>query len=358
MSNKPPKLHRRTVSAAALLATSAILISPAPAVAQERAPQEPEITAERIPFSELNIDQSPSENLEAVSLALDNADRSARGVEADELNYAVIDDPTRPGGEIEVVWDDGIIPASVDVAYADFGEDGGQSGIGVLIEEDPEAIAGKTAPSSTDTPIAIPDNMYLDHRFCLDFFYEPAYPADQDAPSTNQEHHLTTCYEKFAESGTNLWGYYRRAIWTNAVGSEVLYRPRLVDFSARTQPWNGTEGSVDRMVDWAPISPESACTPGASVTIGAAGTGLTFPTTDCQDTWIDAIPNQGKLGQIFEGELRRQKTLDYGMLFEADNSSVVPRLSDYAWAEVNHRGPQGTTVEDFTLWTDLGWVPW
>jgi len=112
------------------------------------------------------------------------------------------------------------------------------------------------------------------------------------------------------------------------------------------------------MVDWAPISPESSCTPGTSVTIGAGGTGLTFPINDCQDPWIDAIPNQGKLGQIFEGEVRRQKTLDYGMLFEADNTAVVPRLSDHAWAEVNYRGPQGTTREDFTLWTDLGWVPW
>ncbi|KOX12479.1 hypothetical protein ADL05_21640 [Nocardiopsis sp. NRRL B-16309] len=340
-----------------MISATAILASSAPAMAQERSPEEPEITAERIPISELDINSSPSENIEAVSLALDNDDRAARGVEADELNYAVIDDPTRPEGEIEVVWDDGIIPASVDIAHADFGEYGGQRGVGVLIEEDPEnAPSGVTR--SSDNPIAVPDNMYLDHMFCLDFFYEPDYPADEDEPSTNQEHHLTTCYEKYAEAGTDLWGYYRRATWTNAIGSEVLYKPRLVDFSARTQPWEGTEGHVQRMVDWAPVAPESSCTAGASVTIGAGGTGLTFPTSNCQDTWVDAIPSQGKMGQIFEGEVRRQKTLDYGMLFEADNTSVVPTLSDYAWAEVNYRGPQGTTGEDFTLWTDLGWVPW
>ncbi|MEU3308417.1 hypothetical protein [Nocardiopsis sp. NPDC006832] len=350
-------LQIRMASVFSLIAASAILASSAPLMAQEKEPEDPEITAQRIPFSELNINSSPSEDIEAVSLALDNTDRSARGVEAEELNYAVIDDPTRPEAEIEVVWDDGIIPASVDVAHADFGEYGGQRGVGVLIEEAPESITSEVARSS-DTPIAVPENMYLDHRFCLDFFYEPDYPADEDAPSTNQQHHLTTCYEKFAEAGTDLWGYYRRATWTNAIDDNGQYFPRLVDFSARTQPWEGTEGHVQRMVDWAPISPESSCTSGASVTIGAGGTGLTFPTSDCQDTWIDAIPNQGKMGQIFEGEARRQKTLDYGMLFEADNTSVVPTLSDYAWAEVNYRGPQGSTGKDFTLWTDLGWVPW
>lgn len=337
----------------------AFLLSSAPATAEENTPDQPVITSERIPFSDLNVDTSPSENTEAVALALDNTDRSARGAGAEDVNYAVVEDPTGAGGDIEIVWDEGIIPASLDVTYADFGDHGGQTGIGVLIEEDSAAPKGEALQSSESNSVAIPENMYMDHRFCLDFFYEPAYAADPDAPSTNQKHHLTTCYEKFAEAGTDLWGYYRRATWTNAIpNSELAMSPRLVDFSARTQPWNGDEGSVDRMVDWAPISPESTCTPGTSVSIGVDGTGITFPTTDCEETWVDAIPNQGKMGQIFEGEVRRQKTLDYGMVFEADNTTVVPKLADYAWAEVNHRGPQGRPEEQFILWKDLGWVPW
>lgn len=200
--------------------------------------------------------------------------------------------------------------------------------------------------------------MYLDHRFCLDFFYEPAYHVDEDAPESNQEHHLSTCYEKFAESGTDLWGYYRRATWTNATAATSPISPQIIDFSARTQPWKESEGDVERMVDWAPTDPENKCTSGASMTIGTEPVKLTFPTSDCDQTWVDAIPSQGKLGQIFEGTASRQKTLDYAMLFEATNSSVVPKMSDYAWAEVRHRGPQGVTQTDTTLWTDNGWVPW
>lgn len=345
------------ISAAIALSLTLAAAVPASALEHSSPEADPEITSSRIALEDISVVSSPSEGIDAVELSLASPERASWNATAEDVNYAKIDDPTAGGGEIEVVWDVGITPTSIDVAYADFGEYGGQTGFGALVEEDSDALEPRAV--ANENPIAEAEGMYLDHRFCLDFFYEPKYSPDQDVPESNQKHHLTTCYEKFAEEGTDLWAYYRSAMWTNAIpNSETAIAPQIIDFSARTQPWNGDEGFVRRMVDWAPKAPETNCAPGSQVNIGVGGTGITFPTNDCDHTWIDAIPTQGKMGQIFDGTEPRQKTLDYGMLIEANSPSLIPKLADYTWTEVRHRGPQGVTDNDIILWQDLGWVPW
>ncbi|PRY02559.1 hypothetical protein CLV72_1011161 [Allonocardiopsis opalescens] len=176
---------------------------------------------------------------------------------------------------------------------------------------------------------ATPNGMYLYSNDCFTGYFAPQFPSDHD-------HHMVTCYEKYAEAGTREWAYNRWGLWTTA-DADLNVRTALIDYTLRSRPWQGTGARISRMNDYEPRSPSTQCNPGANVDVGFNGTGISIPIDNCEDVVV--LPDTGarSMGVDYDPPFIRsgdQRALDFGMHVTARDTTTVPLYADYVWAEV------------------------
>lgn len=166
---------------------------------------------------------------------LDEAARNGRLVDLAQVRVATVTDPH--AGQIDLVWDDGGTPQYVGVTSRSSAGNN-QVGLGAVFSE-PE-VQMPPAPSAGGLGYESGydlKNMYeYGSPGCRTVYFNPRYPSVGD-----EDHWTTTCYQKFAQSGTDRWIYNRWALWDQAEPHWAV-RAETIDFTTRSRPWSGHEG--------------------------------------------------------------------------------------------------------------------
>jgi hypothetical protein len=178
---------------------------------------------------------------------------------------------------------------------------------------------------------------------------------------------MTTCYQKYAKSGSDLWAYNRYTNFNIAdTASSFPYdsaRAAFQDFTIRARPVSGTNSNFYALRDWAPREGEVNCSNPGSVTVGTQSFNISIPIDQCTstDTLVSEGGNAFHFGRDFDGlapEEQGAMTLDAAIAFQAANTTVVPSFADYDWVEIDfcqiHIAGQACGSNDYYQW-DSGW---
>ncbi|WP_152442453.1 hypothetical protein [Nocardiopsis kunsanensis] len=223
---------------------------PTSAFAQEKG----DISVAQIDMQQLNGAANPDGETASESKVKDYLASQARQgnlVDEKEVMSASVESPL-DGSSVDLVWNDSMSPTEMNLSLLEGeGEKASQVGLGVAMKHNEVDMDG-----TRETPIGMGygaasdiDGMYLFSQDCFNAYFGPNYDTVDD-----EDHYMTTCYQKFAESGTVNWVYNRWGHWETAEPVTGDYA-RNIDFSMRTRPWEGREDEFERMVDWAPREP-------------------------------------------------------------------------------------------------------
>jgi hypothetical protein len=357
-------LHSGKLKAIAPFAASAFLLGLAPAAQAEEA----DPGFELVSTSTVTLEEAMQQDRITTFAANDAietyvTEQAAEGREVDPENVTAIEfeEPTT-GEQVTAVWDDGLTPTRFDTATAQYSEGHEQVAYGVGVELDPAEAASSDVSTSSNFGVET-EGMAEEGDACVRIEFTPDYATE---PGTRENHVLVSCYEKYRSLEIETpdardWAYYRYGNFTTAEPRfpEVVPEPRIVDFSLRTQPWEGNaDEDVRRMTGFAPQTPSNDCNVGNQLQLTVGPASLTFPTLQCDNLRVDIKPNAGAYGLIFDGSETVQIANSYAMALEATAAGREVVMSDYAWAEVNYGGGSGPIWEDAYIWTDGGWTPW
>lgn len=268
---------------------------------------------------------------ERVRAYLEEAAREGRLVDVARVRVATLRDPA--AGQIDLIWDDLAEPQYVGVTDRTDGADAGQTGVGVVFAERESAVPG--TPTAAGLGYEAGYNLRGMYQYgntgCRTVRFDPKY-------SSSSDHWTTTCYQKFAQSGTNRWIYNRWALWNRAKPDSGT-RAENVDFTTRSRPWAGHEYKVVALDGWTPAAGTSQCAETLSYDLHVtSGVSVTIPLHRCSVTTVLPEANKRSMGMDWNGRSQNQLYEDYGMAIRADSTATVPIFADYLWAEVQYCG--------------------
>ncbi|CAM3957529.1 hypothetical protein NOGI109294_20230 [Nocardiopsis gilva] len=353
--------HRKNMALVGASAALIALVGSIPASADEKSgwstPEVAHISGDELMNAQdSSVDGRASNASGRLESFLDEQAKLGNLLDASEVESASIKNPL-DGRKIDIVWSDALRPTEMNLSSREGPKENVAAGMGIAVSNNPEVEQDK-APASTATGAGYgsgtPNGMYLQANDCLTAYYEPQFESEDD-------HHMVTCYEKFAESGTREWVYNRWSLWTTAqIGDGGIDGKAVpIDYTIRSRPWRGTSGRISKMNDFAPRSPETNCSPGASFTLGYAGSGVTIPMENCEG--VKTLPDTGAKSMGVDWDPGNnnavQLGLDFGMQVTARDSEVVPTWADYVWAEVQSCGIICTPLDPSYSYvhTDSGW---
>ncbi|MEV7098018.1 hypothetical protein AB0M80_34740 [Amycolatopsis sp. NPDC051045] len=271
-----------------------------------------------------------------------------------DVSVALVDNPLS-GGKIGLVWERGSAPARLDVFRA-ARADGStvDEGLAAAFTEtgasEPAAHGNGFGYSPGINPAG---NMYLYSDGCRTIFFVPDYAA-------NRDHKTTTCFQKWAEHGTDQWIYNRWAEFLQGNPSDTLLdHARTVDFTIRSRPWAGQESKVNRISTWTPLGGGKSCSEVLNFSLTLGSVGLSVPVHQCETRTSLANATAKSMGVDWDGSTSSQLFLDFGLGLHAANSTVVPVYADYVWAEVQHCEDSDCLVgawhSQYLTWRESGW---
>jgi len=292
----------------------------------------------------------PVERARIDAYVLDNA-RRGRIVDASVLRVASGTEPST-GARITSVWESSYQPREFRVAVARTAT-AGASGFGAAYADvDAAAGLGATLAGGFGFAGAVStSNMYLQDHGCATTFFVPDYTSPSD-------HVLTSCFEKWAQSGTNRWIYNRWGLFTQAPDYwwDILTEPLTNDFTLRSRPWKGLESRVSSIGGWIPLVGGSTCTNVANLSVSVgSNVSITVPIHQCEG--LETLPNatQHSMGLDWDGWTGDQRFLDFALALYAANNTVVPVYADYSWATVNYCVQLAVCIDENLLTKDTGW---
>jgi hypothetical protein len=283
---------------------------------------------------------------------LDRESREGRLLNDSDVTVTTLPDPFRSGRTVDVAWSGARPPADVALQWLDDGKAGGAQAIGVkpavndaIVTSAPGVAAGG---SGYDTAVS-PSNMYRQNNGCVTVWFNAAY--------SSQDHQLVSCFEKWAQPGTNHWIYNRWGLWTRATDPGGYAETR--EFTVRSRPWKGQESRLTQLNSWQPAGPSSTCQELGALKIGGTYSGVTgeisVPIRTCSNTILKVDPSTRMIGIGIEGsESGRQMRVDVAGDYKASNSSVVPTWADYTWVQVDYC-PQPFRCHEYWLNKESGW---
>ncbi|MGX6605137.1 hypothetical protein ACWKSP_23825, partial [Micromonosporaceae bacterium Da 78-11] len=263
--------------------------------------------------------------------------RGGKPVNAGTVKVATVPDPLQSGKEVTVAWTGDQPPADIAMQAVTAPNGSGAGAIGVKFGDEtqappaqaPKADAPVTSGGSGYTAGLNAKNMYLYGNDCTTVFFNAAWAG-------GNRHQVITCYEKWAQSGTDHWVYNRWGLFTRATGGSVAAKTK--EFTIRSRPWKG-DPSVRKLNKWAPEGPSSTCTDRGNITLGGTYSGVTgqvaIPIRTCNTTLIKSDTSAKMIGIGQEGsDVGQQVRLDVAGDFNAKDKKVIPVWADYVWAEV------------------------
>jgi len=270
-----------------------------------------------------------------------------------DVNVAIVDNPLS-GGRIGLVWEHGSAPVRVDVFRA-ARPDGSTAdeGLAAAFTETAESEPAASGSGFGYSPGINPVGMYPYSDGCRTIFFVPDYAA-------NRDHKTTTCFQKWAEHGTDQWIYNRWAEFLQGDPSDSLFdHARTVDFTIRSRPWAGQESKVNRISTWTPLGGGKTCSEVLNFSVTLGSVGLSVPVHQCETRTSLANATAKSMGVDWDGSTSSQLFLDFGLGLHAANSTVVPVYADYVWAEVQHCEDSDCLVgawhSQYLTWRDSGW---
>ncbi len=235
----------------------------------------------------------------AVALAGASADLKARAsafmaqrardgvlVDSKDVRVAHIQDP-QTGANIEQVFTSNIEPNLIRVTKQDSTDNSGghavDMGLGVAYNEVPGTSPTLSAGAGSGSAVST-NGMYLYSTACVQTFWTPGY-----ATVNNNDHASTSCFQKYAKSGSNVWAYNRWAVFTAAQPSYSGEYIRIMDYTIRSRPWNTQTTQFTGLLDWQPRSGSVSCSEN-DLTVSASGVSYTAPMYSCSQDFI-VYPN-------------------------------------------------------------------
>jgi hypothetical protein len=343
------------LAALALVAGLALSASPAFAAADASAPPVKVARFDRAALAKAT--QPASQRARAsgrsetrITRYLNEQARSGRLVDRGALKMALVPSPFADG-EIGVIWDDASVLDKLDVFKQEDAEQG-QVGIGAVFGESPASAGAKGAVAAGGFGYGAgfnPRGMYKYSSGCRTVFFNAPYPSSED-------HWTTTCYQKWAQSGTRNWIYNRWAVWNKAQPTYSWDWNWTTDFTIRSRPWAGYESRVSGIQDWTPAYGSGSCGDVGNVTLSIGGASLTIPLHKCQSQQVLPNATAHSMGIDWDGTTTGQLYLDFGLELVAANSTTVPIYADYVWATVKYCQAICAVPSFQNLkWTDSGW---
>ncbi|GHD37967.1 hypothetical protein GCM10007147_46090 [Nocardiopsis kunsanensis] len=206
----PPKKVNVTVIASITVASA--FMFPTSAFAHEKG----DISVAQIDMQQLNGAANPDGETASESKVKDYLASQARQgnlVDEKEVMSASVESPL-DGSSVDLVWNDSMSPTEMNLSLLEGeGEKASQVGLGVAMKHNEVDMDG-----TRETPIGMGygaasdiDGMYLFSQDCFNAYFGPNYDTVDD-----EDHYMTTCYQKFAESGTVNWVYNRWGHWETA----------------------------------------------------------------------------------------------------------------------------------------------
>lgn len=288
--------------------------------------------------------------------------RSNRLLDAAEVQAVVLPSPLG-GGDLSIAWDGARMPASVDLRRAQFKDGSVDDAMKMILT--PEPADETTAPAIGSAsggfgfgPGVNPSGMYRYSGGCQTVTWPPSYRADSSTPN-RRTHRASTCYEKWAKSGTDKWIYNHWSDFLQAESTSSLDYAKTVDYTIRSRPWKGEESKVLRMTNYTIPQSSTNCSDIGNVSLTVTGGSVSIPLHKCNKTTVVAYADRKELAMDWSGSTTGQLFLDEALAFDASNSSVVPVFADYVWAEVQYCEDVDCLVgryhSDIAGWWDEGW---
>ncbi len=179
----------------------------------------------------------------------------------------------------------------------------------------------------------ISNNLNIVSSDCNTIYFTPEY-------SSNFNHRLSTCYEKWQQTNSNNYIYNRWAWFKRATPVASQRYSAVLDFTIRSKPWKGYENRIARMTGHTPAVSQNSCSTTATVSLGYGAATLNIPIHRCSYTEALEEFNEHSGGIDWNGQTTKQLYLDFGMKIESNGSS--PIFADYAWVEI---------CDSLTSWT-------
>ena len=227
-------------------------------------------------------------------------------------------------GDVTIVAPEGYAPVAVETAQVEV--DGGvNSGLGVAMAETGE-IAQPTSGSGFGFSGGVSARgMSRLGGTCATQYFDPAYPS-----KGNEDHRLTTCWEKWKSNSSSNYVYNRWAYFTKAPSAIGSSKTR--DFTIRSRPWKGTESRVTSMTGHTP-APSGSCGSSANFSLSAGPASISIPIHKCASLKTLEDANRKSGGIDWNGETSSQLFLDFAMGLTATST---PTYADYSWMEVQY----------------------
>lgn len=311
-----------------------------PASAQEPASDvhEAVFTGEEILNQQL--DPADAEAAEQSQKLLDLNARGGMLTDAARISTAILEHPA-DGSPISVSWEGDRNPEELFIGRVTTETEetaGGSDAVGLISStEAPEPTSLMSGGSGFGGATMLNSGMYLATSGCSLIQFTPGWSNPED------EHAMTTCYQKFALSGSDLWAYNR---YTNFnIAAQTTSWPYLdlnagfVDFTIRARPVSGTDSNFHSLRDWAPRDADINCPNAGSANLGVSGFNLSIPIDQCSntETFVGENGSLFHFARDYDGpspEGQETMTLDAAIAFQAANTTVIPSFADYDWVEI------------------------
>jgi hypothetical protein len=256
-------------------------------------------------------------------------------VDSKQVKVAHTEDP-QTGANVEQVFTSNIEPSLIRVAKQDITDNSGghatDMSLGVAYNEVPgtsptlETGAGSGSAVSTT-------GMYLYSNACVQTYWTAGYATVNNADQTS-----TSCFQKYAKSGSNVWAYNRWGVFTSAQPSGSSALTRIMDYTIRSRPWNTQTSQFTGLVDWQPRSGSTSCSE-IPLTVSYSGVSATANMYSCDQNFI-VYPNASTRSMGAEQDNlptgQRQVEDDFGMIYTTATKTDAPAMADYQWATVRY----------------------
>lgn len=210
-------------------------------------------------------------------------------VDSKQVKVAQVEDP-QSGAKIEQVFTSNIEPNLIRVVRQDITDSSGghavDTSLGVAYNEVPgtsptlDTGAGSGGTVSTN-------GMYLYSNACVQTYWTPGYST-----VGNADHTSTSCFQKYAQHGTNVWAYNRWGIFTAAQPSDSGELVRIMDYTIRSRPWNTQTSQFTGLVSWQPRTGSTDCSE-IPLTVSFSGVSATADMYSCNQNLHDHHRHRG-----------------------------------------------------------------
>ncbi|GIF08484.1 hypothetical protein [Actinoplanes siamensis] len=278
---------------------------------------------------------------------VDKLARAGRLTDTAQVQVAAVPDPNIAGAEVNLLWDEGKAPHKVTVAKV--AEDGKETPVGFgSIFLDTQTDEQVTPAGDGYDYGTAPKNMYRYKYGCIEQYWESTGVDD---------HYLWSCWEKWAEKGTNHWIYNRFGRFSRA---DYSWIPYTREFTIRSRPWAGSD-AITALNSATPTASATNCEATQTVTLGFTRAGVSgqlgIPLHRCDSVNPVGTWGRKEIGVQFKGKTTKKVLYDdMAGDYTAKDKTVVPSWADYTWAAVDRKyGDFSLTTLDEFVRKDSGW---